>query len=159
MGTDTLLSARKIRQPIASEGDIGSAFDDITYNKGAAVIRMFENYVGPEQFRKGIQNYIRKHQWGNATANDFMRAISEASGKNVTAAFSTFLDRTGVGHRGAGASAASRIEGLACGVLASACVLRVRGKRQDFAAVQHDRRSEGYGGAAIGERMPGVAER
>jgi cytosol alanyl aminopeptidase len=96
MGTDTLLSARKIRQPIASEGDIGSAFDDITYNKGAAVIRMFENYVGPEQFRKGIQNYIRKHQWGNATANDFMRAISEASGKNVTAAFSTFLDRTGV---------------------------------------------------------------
>jgi alanyl aminopeptidase len=96
MGMDTLLSARKIRQPIASEGDIGSAFDDITYHKGAAVIRMFENYVGREQFRKGIQNYIRKHQWGNATANDFMKAIGEASGKNVTAAFSTFLDRTGV---------------------------------------------------------------
>jgi alanyl aminopeptidase len=68
MGTDTLLSARKIRQPIMSEGDIGSAFDDITYQKGAAVIRMFENYVGPEQFRNGIQNYLRKHQWGNATA-------------------------------------------------------------------------------------------
>ena len=96
MGTDTLLSARKIRQPIASEGDIGSAFDDITYLKGAAVIRMFENYVGPDLFRKGIQNYMRKHQWGNASANDFLTAISQASGKNVTAAFSTFLDRTGV---------------------------------------------------------------
>src|SRR4029079_15282224 len=70
--------------------------DDITYLKGAAVIRMFENYVGPELFRKGIQNYLRKHQWGNASANDFLTAISQASGKNVTAAFSTFFDRTGV---------------------------------------------------------------
>jgi cytosol alanyl aminopeptidase len=96
MGSDTLLSARKIRQPITSEGDIGSAFDDITYEKGAAVIGMFENYVGPEQFRKGIQDYMRKHQWGNATANDFLTAISQASGKNITSAFSTFLDRTGV---------------------------------------------------------------
>src|SRR4029079_8262936 len=49
MATDSLLSARKVRQPIQNEGDIGSAFDGITYQKGAAVIRMFENYVGPER--------------------------------------------------------------------------------------------------------------
>ena len=79
--TDTLLSARKIRQPIASEGDIGSAFDDITYLKGAAVIRMFENYVGPELFRKGIQNYMRKHPWGNATARDFWRRSARPPAK------------------------------------------------------------------------------
>ena len=79
-----------------NEGDIGSAFDGITYQKGAAVIRMFENYVGPEKFRSGIQNYMRKHAWGAATARDFLAAISEASGKDVTSAFSTFLDRTGV---------------------------------------------------------------
>lgn len=96
MGLDSLLSARKIRQPITSEGDIGSAFDGITYQKGAAVIRMFENYVGQEAFRKGIQNYMKKHAWGAATARDFLAAISEASGKDVTSAFSTFLDRTGV---------------------------------------------------------------
>ena len=96
MTTDSLLSARKIRQPIASSGDIGSAFDDITYQKGSAVIRMFENYVGPELFRKGIQNYMKKHAWGAATARDFLAAISQASGKDVTSAFSTFLDRTGV---------------------------------------------------------------
>ena len=96
MATDSLLSARKVRQPIRNEGDIGSAFDGITYQKGAAVIRMFENYVGPEKFRSGIQNYMRKHAWGAATARDFLAAISEASGKDVTSAFSTFLDRTGV---------------------------------------------------------------
>lgn len=96
MALDSLLSARKIRQPIQNEGDIGSAFDGITYHKGAAVIRMFETYAGPAAFRKGIQHYMRKHAWGAATARDFLAAISEASGKDLTSAFSTFLDRTGV---------------------------------------------------------------
>ena len=96
MGADSLLSARKIRQPIQNEGDIGSAFDGITYQKGSAVIRMFENYVGPERFQKGIQHYMRKHAWGAATAREFFVAITEGSGKDVTSAFSTFLDRTGV---------------------------------------------------------------
>ena len=96
MGEDSLLSARKIRQPITSDGDIGSAFDGITYEKGAAVIHMFENYVGPELFQKGIRQYMQKHAWGSATARDFMAAIGQASGKDVTSAFSTFLDRTGV---------------------------------------------------------------
>ena len=96
MGLDSLLSARKIRQPIADEGEIGSAFDGITYQKGAAVIRMFEEFLGPELTKKGIRNYMRKHAWGAATANDFLSALSEASGKDVKAAFSTFLDRTGV---------------------------------------------------------------
>jgi alanyl aminopeptidase len=57
---------------------------------------MFENYVGPEDLQKGIRQYMRKHAWGAATARDFFAAITEASGKNVTSAFSTFLDRTGV---------------------------------------------------------------
>jgi alanyl aminopeptidase len=96
MGQDTLLSARMIRQPIASEGDIGSAFDGITYEKGAAVIDMFESFAGPESFRKGIQTYMREHAFKNATAADFLSAISKAAGKDVTPAFSTFLDRTGV---------------------------------------------------------------
>ncbi|HYP05075.1 MAG TPA: M1 family aminopeptidase, partial [Bryobacteraceae bacterium] len=96
MKADTLLSARKVRQPIEGEGDIGSAFDSITYKKGSAVIRMFENYVGAEAFRKGVQSYMRKHAWGSATAADFLAAITAASGKNVSREFSTFLDRTGV---------------------------------------------------------------
>ena len=47
MGQDTLMSARKIRQPIESKDDINNAFDNITYSKGAAVIGMFENWMTP----------------------------------------------------------------------------------------------------------------
>jgi len=96
MSADRLLSARRIRQPIYSEGDVKTAFDAITYQKGAAVIRMFEQYVGADSFRKGVQAYLKEHADGNATAKEFLAAISEASGKDVTTPFSTFLDQAGL---------------------------------------------------------------
>jgi len=93
---DTLATSRSIRQPIESYGDINNAFDGITYQKGAAVIRMFEMYLGPDKFQKGVQNYLRAHAYGNATATDFLAAISEATGGDVTPAFDTFLNQSGV---------------------------------------------------------------
>jgi alanyl aminopeptidase len=93
---DTLVSARSIRQPIETYDDINNAFDGITYQKGAAVIRMFEMYLGPEKFQKGVKNYLRAHAYGNATATDFLAAISEATGGDVAPAFDTFLDQSGV---------------------------------------------------------------
>lgn len=94
--SDSLVSARKIRQEIRSKDDISNAFDEITYQKGASVIRMFETWMGPAQFRKGVQAYLKQYAFRNATAPQFLDAISSASGKNVTAAFSTFLNQPGV---------------------------------------------------------------
>ena len=58
---DSLVRARKIRQPIETKDDISNAFDGITYQKGAAVIGMFENWMGPENFRKGVQSYLKQY--------------------------------------------------------------------------------------------------
>ncbi len=96
MDSDRLLSARRVRQPIESEGDIKTAFDAITYQKGAAVIRMFEEYVGEDAFRSGVHAYLSKYADGNATAREFLAAISQAAGRDVTAPFSTFLDQGGL---------------------------------------------------------------
>ncbi|MGO9063424.1 MAG: M1 family aminopeptidase [Myxococcaceae bacterium] len=93
---DSLETARSIRQPIETYDDIVNAFDAITYLKGAAVIRMFENYLGPEKFQKGVQRYLRAHANGNATASDFLGAISQATGQDVNAPFASFLDQSGV---------------------------------------------------------------
>lgn len=57
---------------------------------------MFENYLGPAVFRKGVQAYLRRHSWGNATADDFLSALSSAAGRDFDSAFSTFLNRSGV---------------------------------------------------------------
>jgi len=96
MHQDTLVSTRKIRQPIESNDDIANAFDDITYQKGAAVIETFETWIGREKFRKGIQIYLKKHAWGNATAADFEAGISAAAGQDVAPAFNSFLNQAGV---------------------------------------------------------------
>jgi alanyl aminopeptidase len=92
---DSLLSARRIRQPITSNGDMKNAFDGITYQKGATVIGTFEGWVGEEPFRRGVQRYMREHAFGNATAPQFLAAISAEAGKDVAPAFSTFLDQAG----------------------------------------------------------------
>jgi alanyl aminopeptidase len=96
MRLDSLVSARRIRQPIESESDIANAFDGITYQKGAAVIRMFEQYAGPDRFRRGVRLYLKQHADGNATAKDFLTAISTGAQRDIAAAFSTFLDQPGV---------------------------------------------------------------
>lgn len=96
MQRDAQVSARKVRQPILSTGDIGIAFDGITYLKGAALLGMFENALGAVQFQKGIRSYLRRHAWGNATTNDLTAELGRAAGQDVSSAFSTFLDQTGV---------------------------------------------------------------
>jgi aminopeptidase N len=95
LGDDALVSARRIRQPIATPDDILNAFDGITYDKGASVLNMFETYLGPEVFQRGVREYIAAHAFGNATSKDFAAAISKASGKDVTAAFASFLEQAG----------------------------------------------------------------
>src|SRR5215472_10226354 len=93
---DTLVNARVVRQPVDTYEDVWNAFDAITYEKGASVLRMFEVWVGEEPFRRGIQRYLRSHADGNATTDDFLAAISASAGKDVAPAFGTFLDRPGV---------------------------------------------------------------
>ena len=85
MDQDSLTAARQIHQPIEAEGDIANAFDGITYQKGATVIRMFERWVGKETFQKGIRSYLGKHRMGTATSDDLLRALSWCAKKSTDA--------------------------------------------------------------------------
>lgn len=103
MVTDSLASTRKIRQPIESKHDIYNAFDGITYQKGAAVITMFESLVGEEPFRKAVHDYLSAHPYGSATAEDFLNEVGASLAKQgsphaaaFASGFSTFLDQAGV---------------------------------------------------------------
>jgi alanyl aminopeptidase len=95
MADDTLVSARKIRQEIKTADDIHNAFDSISYQKGGAVISMFEAWIGPEKFRSGVRRYMKAHAYGTGTSKDFLAAIEAESRPGVAAAFSTFLDQPG----------------------------------------------------------------
>ena len=93
---DALASARRIREPVHSRGDIFNAFDNISYQKGATVIGMFESWMGEATLRSGVQGYLQSRRDGSATADDFLQALTRASRLPVASAFDTFLNQNGV---------------------------------------------------------------
>jgi puromycin-sensitive aminopeptidase len=82
---DALVSTHPIRAEVKSAAEAEESFDLITYEKGGAVLRMIEAYLGEAAFRDGIRLYMRRHQTGNATADDLWGALAEASGQPVLA--------------------------------------------------------------------------
>lgn len=98
VGQDQLSSARRVINPVTSEGDIRAAFDSITYQKGGKVLEMFEQVLGEEKFRDGVRRYLARHARGNATSDDFMTALAEAAGpgSNLAADFKGFVTQPGV---------------------------------------------------------------
>jgi cytosol alanyl aminopeptidase len=98
MRGDSLLSARKIRQPIKTQDDIENAFDGITYEKGAAVLRMFEEWVGEDTYREAMRDYLAKHAFGSGSSDDLIATIARVSGKGdaLTKGMRSFLDQPGI---------------------------------------------------------------
>ncbi len=97
MDSDSYLSARRLREPIASNHDIVNAFDDITYLKGAGVLHMFESFLGEEAFREGVRLHLRRFRFGHARAEDFVESLMQAAGRaGIDTAFFSFLERPGV---------------------------------------------------------------
>jgi alanyl aminopeptidase len=95
MKNDALTSARRIRQPIASNDDIFNAFDPITYAKGGAVLWMFERWIGEERFRQALQHYLAKHADGVADTPAFLAALNTAE-PAAGEAFASFLEQAGL---------------------------------------------------------------
>jgi aminopeptidase N len=83
MEGDARSTTHPIQQPIATEEEANSAFDDITYQKGESFLRMLESFLGEETFRNGIREYISAHQYSNATTADLWSALSDASSTPV----------------------------------------------------------------------------
>jgi aminopeptidase N len=96
MALDSLASTRAIHTNVETPAEIEASFDAIAYEKGAAVMRMIEGYLGAETFRKGVNAYLEKHQYGNATSADFWTAMTAASGQPIDRVLPTFVNQPGV---------------------------------------------------------------
>ena len=92
---DSLMSTHPVHVPISSEEEAFEIFDDISYGKGASLLRMLENYVGEEDFRRGLSNYLRKYSYSNASEDDLWGSIEEVSGKPVTKVMKAWVDKPG----------------------------------------------------------------
>jgi aminopeptidase N len=96
MSGDAQRPTHAIQQTVANESEANDAFDSITYQKGGAFLRMLENYLGEEPFRKGIQHYLAAHKNSNATTGDLWNALEEISGKPIHSLASGWTEQPGV---------------------------------------------------------------
>lgn len=92
---DSLESTHPIRTEVHNADEATENFDVITYEKGGAMLRMIEGYLGEEAFRAGIRDYMQQHAFGNTVADDLWGALARASGQPVTEVANAWIGRGG----------------------------------------------------------------
>jgi cytosol alanyl aminopeptidase len=95
MSDDSLPSARPIRQSVSTQTDALRAFNGLTYAKGAAILGMLEHWVGPEQFRARLRDYLGQHAFRNATSAELAQALGDGE-RPVAQVMQSFIEQTGV---------------------------------------------------------------
>src|SRR5215468_10169745 len=95
LALDALSNTHPIYAEVRSVAEATENFDAITYEKGAAVVRMIEHYLGPDAFRAGVRLYMRRHREGNTVAADLWRALEDASGREVARVAQAWIGRAG----------------------------------------------------------------
>ena len=84
LAVDSLKNTRPISSEVKSVAQIEAQFDMLTYEKGGAILRMLENFLGEKVFRKGLRRYIAKYRYQNTAAADLWRELEKASGQPVS---------------------------------------------------------------------------
>ena len=80
---DGLHSTRPIEYPVQAPKDADAMFDVLTYEKGASVLRMLEQHIGPTVFRDGVRDYLRAHAYGNADTKDLWVSLGKIAKQPV----------------------------------------------------------------------------
>src|SRR5215813_7188811 len=95
LSLDGLHSTRPIEFPVTSPRDADAMFDVLTYEKGASVLRMLEQYLGAVVFREGVRDYLRTHRFANADTGDLWAALGRASQQPIPAVMDGWIFRPG----------------------------------------------------------------
>jgi puromycin-sensitive aminopeptidase len=91
LSVDGLHSTRPIEFPVRAPRDADAMFDVLTYEKGASVLRMLEQYLGPDVFRAGVHEYLVRHQFANADTGDLWAALGRAASQPIPAVMDAWI--------------------------------------------------------------------
>ena len=95
MSLDALKNSHPINVDVKHPAQIREIFDAISYDKGGSILRMLENYVGIENFRKGLKHYLTKHRYSNAEGRDLWDLIGKVARKPVSSMMKKWVDQVG----------------------------------------------------------------
>lgn len=92
---DSLETSHPIEVAVGHPDEINQIFDSISYCKGSSIIRMLNDYIGNESFVKGLQNYLKRFMYLNATTGDLWKELSDSSGKDIVKIMEAWTKRVG----------------------------------------------------------------
>ncbi|HXJ80142.1 MAG TPA: M1 family metallopeptidase [Candidatus Methylomirabilis sp.] len=95
MGVDGLHNTRPIEFEVRAPRDCEAMFDLLTYEKGASVLRMLEQHLGPEVFREGVRQYLGRHRFANAETTDLWKALGDAARQPIPEVMDGWIFRPG----------------------------------------------------------------
>jgi aminopeptidase N len=93
---DQLVTTHPIELPVPNTDSAEANFDGITYGKGAAVLKQLRYYLGPDDFREGLQRYFQKYSYKNTNLSDFTKMLTEASSEDLTRWQRSWLQTAGL---------------------------------------------------------------
>ena len=92
---DALKHTHPIEIPVHHPDEIGEIFDEVSYSKGASIIRMLADYLGEENFRDGLRHYLKKHSYKNTETLDLWQAFEKVANKPVAKMMNTWTSKPG----------------------------------------------------------------
>ena len=95
MAVDGLHTTRPVEFHVGRPEEAEGMFDVLTYQKGGSVLRMLEQFIGPDVFREGIHDYLTTHSFGNTETSDLWDALERSSGRAVRSIMDTWIDQGG----------------------------------------------------------------
>jgi len=95
MAVDGLHATRPVEFPVGRPEEAEGMFDVLTYQKGGSVLRMLEQFIGPDVFREGIHDYLVTHSYGNTETRDLWDALERSSGRPVSRIMDTWINQGG----------------------------------------------------------------
>ncbi|HET9075441.1 MAG TPA: M1 family metallopeptidase [Acidimicrobiales bacterium] len=95
LGTDGLQATRPVEFAVGRPEEAEGMFDVLTYEKGGSVLRMLEQYLGPEVFRQGISRYLSTHSYGNTETSDLWDALESVSAEPVRTIMESWIFQGG----------------------------------------------------------------
>ena len=95
MQADSLSNTHPIDVQVKEPEEISQIFDEISYGKGASVLRMIESWIEQDAFRTGVSKYLSEFKYGNAEGKDLWRHLSKASGQPVSEVMEKWIRNPG----------------------------------------------------------------
>ena len=94
-GVDSLKSSRPVEFEVKSPEEAEEMFDVLTYQKGSTVLRMFETFIGEENFKEGVRNYLNKYEYKNTHSSDLWNELTNSSSYNLSEILPTWIKQEG----------------------------------------------------------------